>query len=66
VAFDHLIPKQLAAALDVVRMLVVPAHPVTLALAPGGLPPGAEDRLDIVEERLTDRPDGDCHRITIA
>src|SRR6185312_10863175 len=62
VSLEHLVAQQLTTALDVVRMPRVPAQPVALALAASGLPPRAEDRLDVVEERLADRPHADRHR----
>lgn len=62
----HLILEQLAAALDVVRVLVIPTEAVPLALTTRGLPPGAEHRLHIDEERLADRANSDCHALTVA
>jgi hypothetical protein len=66
VPLDHLVPQQLAAALDVVGVLRVPTEPVALALAASGLSPGPEDGLDIVEEVLVDPPDADRHRPRLA
>ena len=59
--FDHLVVQQFPPALHIAGMQVVPIHPVPLALAAGGLTAGAENDLDVGEERLVDRLHDDRH-----
>jgi hypothetical protein len=66
VSLEQLIAEQLAATLDIVGLKCGPAHAISLALATRGLAPRAEDRLDVIEERLADWLDDDRHELRVA